>query len=298
MAVPGFSQVSKLGAAGKALAKQSSRLVPNISSKLVKVRYGLTVQSLQVLQEVHTQRVAGLLTDPSVNMPERMRLLEKYNEESSVALADLTERMNREYAQWSDILLRERNPHFLPKKDPAIPGMLALSPEPTEFPHLSPRLFREWAAVIPAFEEVPEEVNGLVAALRKKLMTMELEVLRESQKYLKARAEIDPMDNFSANRYYRGQMSRASRQLLRLSKESAQCMADLVYVLNLYPTLYKDSLTLLASKLDGGLQTEFTEYLRARIRVPKIQSPAKRRVIGFYQPNEPLPHGTEITAPK
>lgn len=297
LSVPGFSQVAKLGAAGNALAKQTAGLGGrNISSKLLKVRYGLTAQSMQVFQQVHTEQVAALLTDASLEHAQRMQLLEKLNNESALALADLNEQMSREYAQWGDLLLRERNPNFLPKKDASIPGLLAVSPRPEQYPNMSPRFFREWAAVIPVFEDLPDEVGGLIGALRKKLVTMELEVVQENQRYLAAKEKVDPLGQYAVNRFYQTQMRRSVRRLLHLSKESAQCVADLVYVLNLYPSFYKDPLTLLAAKLDGGLQTDFTVYLRAKIRVPKASS--VRPVIGFNRAQNPSLRGKELTEPK
>lgn len=230
---------------------------------------------------MHAQQVAAVLTDASLETAARLEILEQLKDQSAQTLAALNAQLTKEMAQWGDLLLRERNPNFLPKKDSSIPGLLAKSSNASQYQNISPVFFREWAASIPEFEEVPEEVNGLIGALRKRLMAMELEIVNESAAYIKAKDKLDPLGNPSANRFYQGQMRGALIRLNRLSKESAQCVADLVYLLNLYPSFYSDSLKLLAAKLDGGLQTPFTTYLRAKIRVPKTPS---RRPIGFNQP--------------
>ena len=98
---------------------------------------------------------------------------------------------------------------------------------------------------------------------------------------MRAKAQLNPADPFNSNRYYQKQMTKSNRALLKISKESAQCVADLVYLLNLYPSLFKESLTLLASKLDNGLQTEFTAYLRQQIDIP-VQKESSTRPVGFY----------------
>lgn len=279
LSVSGFSQISKLGAAGKALAKQSAKTGGlNLSSKILKSRYALTAQSLQVTQQLHAQQVAAVLTDASLETAARLKILEQLKDQSAQTLAALNAQLTKEMAQWGDLLLRERNPNFLPKKDSSIPGLLAKSSNASQYQNISPVFFREWAASIPEVEEVPEEVNGLIGALRKRLMAMELEIVNESAAYIKAKDKLDPLGDPSVNRFYQGQMRGALIRLNRLSKESAQCVADLVYLLNLYPSFYSDSLKLLAAKLDNGLQTPFTTYLRAKIRVPK--TPA-RRPIGF-----------------
>ncbi len=290
LSVPGFAQGGKLAkTAGKALVQKPSKVVRNISSKELLARYQLYAQSIRTLQQVHAQQAAAALIDPQLEQAARMAYLEKLNAESAAALSELTANMKKEYAKWADVLLRERNAKYLPKKDPAIPGLLAFSPDPLRQPHMTPRFYREWLDTIPEYEDLPEEFSGLVFALRKKLHTMDVEVVQAVRAYMKAKVRLDPTDE-AVSRYYRKQMREANRELLRLSKESAQCVADLVYLLNLYPTLFKDSLKLLANQLDTSMQTEFTTYLRARIKEPKKKF-LNARPVGFNNnsaPNEPM----------
>lgn len=90
LSVSGFSQISKLGAAGKALAKQSAKTGGmNLSSKILKSRYALTAQSLQVTQQVHAQQVAAVLTDASLETAARLEILEQLKDQSAQTLAAL-----------------------------------------------------------------------------------------------------------------------------------------------------------------------------------------------------------------
>lgn len=279
LSISGFAQANKVvPAAAETLAKQAPKVANNISSKLLRSRYLMSVQSINTLQQVHAQQVAAVFANNEVELALRTQVISQLKEQAAVSLAELTAQMDKEYAQWADALLRERDPHFLPKKDPAIPGLLAWSPDTKQAAHLTPRFFREWTATIPDYEELPEEVSGLVFALRKRLATIETEIFQAMQSYMKAKMQLNPTDNFNANRFYRKQMAQANRTLLRLSKESAQCVADLVSILNLYPSLFKNSMILLAAKLDGTMQTEFTEYIRKQIDVPVQKATAP---VGF-----------------
>lgn len=286
-----FGQLSKLGpSVGKALATKqpAAAQAAKVSSKVLKANYLLTNQSIQLFQQIHMQKVANVFADTELEAAVAQSVVEQMQQEAAVSLAALTAKMDKEYAQWADALLRERNPNFLPKKDPSIPGLLALSPDPKQKIHITPRFFREWAATIPAYEELPEEVAGLIAALRKRLIALETDTFKETRLYMKARSHLNPVDDFNSNRYYQKQMAKSNRALLNISKESAQCVADLVYLLNLYPSLFKDSLTLLAAKLDHSLQTEFTAYLRRQIDLPP-QKENISRPVGFQQDRKQPP---------
>lgn len=211
--------------------------------------------------------------------------------------------MEKEYAQWADVLLRERNPNFLPKKDSSIPGLLAQSPDPKKYPHMTLRFYREWLSLIPDYEELPEDFGVLVSALKKRLDAIDVDIKVQHAAFLKAKKELDAVDEFELKRFYRKQMRDASRRMVKLSKEAAQCVSDLVYMLNLYPSLFKESLTLLAAKIDNGLQTEFNTYLRSKINIPSQRAKSLvKRPLGFTTapiPKEPeLPHGITFTGHK
>lgn len=54
--------------------------------------------------------------------------------------------------------------------------------------------------------------------------------------------------------------------------------------MNLYPSLYKDALALVAIKLDTyPVKTDFVKYLRGKVRLPSTikKEDAPRRKIGF-----------------
>lgn len=72
----------------------------------------------------------------------------------------------------------------------------------------------------------------------------------------------------------------------KLSREAAQCVADMVSLLKLYPALYNQSLTLLAAKLDVlGYTTPFIEYIRPALPASGLEEAAEaspRKVVrGF-----------------
>ncbi len=271
---------------GKALFANSSKRIGNVSSKLLQARYILASQSLETLQRINSQRIQALLSEENIESAIRAERLERFKEEAANSMAMFSAQVDKEYAQWADALLRERDPNFLPKKDAAIPGLLAFSPNPERVAHMTPRVFREWAFLIPTYDNLPLEVNGLIVGLRKKLSVMEMEIFKSIDQYNKAKSKLQTSDVMNTNRFYHKQMIQAERNLLRLSKESAQCVSDLVYILNLYPSVFEDSLKQLTLKLNFSLQTEFTSYLRKQIQIPTQK---EKGPIGFQtrQSNSP-----------
>lgn len=278
--VPVFSQPSKkILTLGKELVGQSAKApAVNYSSKVLRAQYMLTSQSLTELQEVYSQQLQQIFTDNSLTPAIQAQVLRQLQKSSASTLAMLGSQQVKEYAQWADGVLRERSPKFLPAKDPSIPGLLALSPEPKKYPHMTLRFFREWMHTIPMHEEFPEEVPLLIDALRKRASTIETEMLYVNRKYLKAKKQLDASQDFEVIRFYRKQAMAYSRELVRLSKEAAQCMSDLLYLLNLYPAVYHNSLALLAAKIDASMPTDFTDYLRKKINIPV----GKEHHIGFH----------------
>ena len=200
-----FGQLSKLGPeVGKALVTKqpAAARAAKVSSKVLKANYLLTNQSIQLFQQIHLQKLADVFANPELEAAVAQSLVEQMQQQAAVSLAALTAKMDKEYAQWADALLRERNPNFLPKKDPSIPGLLAFSPNSKENMHITPRFFREWAATIPVSEELPEEVAGLIAALRKRLIALEADTFKETRLYMKAKSHLNPVDDLNVNRYY------------------------------------------------------------------------------------------------
>ena len=291
LAVPGSAQAGK---APVVAAKQVKHITSafktrpaagaRVSSKVLKQQYALISNSLAMAQQVHNQQVAQVLTDASLAAKERLAVLEQLNTETAQLTASLNERALKAQAQWGENLLLERNPNFLPKKDANIPGMLSESAKPTEYPDMSPAFFREVVALVPEYEELPEEVNMLAVALGKKLGLMEQTITQLKDVKLAANKKIALTENEMEKRFYRNQVKKADRELAKISKQAAQAAADLVDLMNLYPSLYKDALTLVAAKLDTyPVKTEFVKYLRGKVRLPSTvkTEEAPRRRIGF-----------------
>lgn len=305
LSVAGWAQPNKLPAVAKAVLKSGGKAAAaaNVSSKIYRANYVLTSQSLSALTQIYAQQVAQTLIDPALKQAVRMQVLEQLKAQSAENLAALNAQLSKEYAQWADVLLRERNPKFLPKKDSSIPGVLAVSPDPKKYPHMTLRFYREWIDTIPKIGELPEEFTGLINALGKRLETIEVEMNYQYTQLTTAKKQLAGQDDVEIKRFYRKQLMSASRRLVSLSKEAGQCLADMVSLLNLYPSVFRDSLLLLAAKIDNSLQTEFNDYLRARINIPSQRAPTvKNRPMGFIPPTQQktpdIPHGTTFTGYK
>lgn len=291
LAVPGSAQAGKAPVvAAKQVKTVTSAFktrvptVPNVSSKVLKQQYALVSRSLAIAQQVHSQQVAQVLTDASLVAKDRLAVLEKLDAETAELTASLNERAMKAQAQWGERLLQERNPNFFPKKDSDIPGMLSESAKPTEYPDMSPAFFREVIALVPEYEELPEEVNMLAVALGKKLGFMEQTITQLKEVKLAANKKIVMSETEMEKRFYRNQVKKADRELAKLSKQAAQAAADLVDLMNLYPSLYKDALALVAIKLDTyPVKTDFVKYLRGKVRLPSTikKEDTPRRKIGF-----------------
>ena len=291
LAVPGSAQAGKAPVVAAKQVKTVTNAfktrvptVPNVSSKVLKQQYALVSRSLAIAQQVHSQQVAQVLTDASLVAKDRLAVLEKLDLETAELTASLNERAMKAQAQWGVRLLQERNPNVFPKKDSDIPGMLSESAKPTEYPDMSPAFFREVVALVPEYEELPEEVNMLAVALGKKLGFMEQTITQLKEVKLAANKKIVMSETEMEKRFYRNQVKKADRELAKLSKQAAQAAADLVDLMNLYPTLYKDALALVAIKLDTyPAKTDFVKYLRGKVRLPSTikKEDAPRRKIGF-----------------
>lgn len=291
LAVPGSAQAGKAPVVAakqvKTVTNAFKTRVPavvNVSSKVLKEQYSLVSRSLAIAQEVHRQQVAQVLTDASLAVQDRLALLEQLDAETATLTASLNERAMKAQAQWGERLLQERNPNFFSKKDSDIPGMLSESAKPTEYPDMSPAFFREVVALVPEYEELPEEVNMLAVALGKKLGFMEQTITQLKEVKLAANKKIVMSETEMEKRFYRNQVKKADRELAKLSKQAAQAAADLVDLMNLYPSLYKDALALVAIKLDTyPVKTDFVKYLRGKVRLPSTikKEDAPRRKIGF-----------------
>lgn len=260
-------------------------LTRHVSSKLLQVQYGLSVNNLSMMRQFYATRGAEILANNQLEYAVRMSQLAKLNDEASQALLSLEKQVQKEYAQWGEALLRERNANFLGPKDRQAPPLFIAQPveEITHAP-ITPRFFREWAALIPNYEAVPSEVNGLIAALRKTLGTEELNLNIELKRYHETQQALKKgLLSPEQVRQYAVTLKQIERRVDNLSHNAAQLVIDLVHLCNLYPSLYADSLKLLAVKLDMlPQQTVFSHYIRAQIAIPPTPQPKQHvRIRGF-----------------
>ncbi len=260
----------------------------NVSSKNLARELGLNENAIKILTSVQNQQIAAILTSDQIPDAQRAQVLEITNKKNAALAENLHKLRNKLHAQWAEALLRERNPKFLPKKDRSIPGLLAFSPDPAKHAHMTPRFFREWLTTVPtSVQGAPDELGGLLFALTKKLHTLDLATTQAVRSYMRAKVRLEP-GNEVVNRPLRRQMREANRELLKISKESAQAMSDLVDLMNLYPNTFGNWLQSLAYTLDNSMQTEFIKYLRAKIKVDVKQNIQNRRRIGFTESSEPV----------
>lgn len=260
----------------------------NVSSSLLRVRYQMSSNNLQVLQQVYAQQGVDILMEPKLEEALRMAQLDALNSDAAKTLLGLENRVAHDYALWGEALLRERNPNFFSAKDPSIPSLFEVPPVfPLHNDLLTPRFFREWAALIPAYDTIPEDVNVLVAALRRKIGKAEVDLGTELKKFYSAKSRLEKSEKLEENRQARRDMTRSMNKIKSISKETAQQVADLLHLINLYPTLYADNIKQLAVKLDAlPKATPFSQYIRKKIAIPVPPPPTRRKKIGFIGDNE------------
>ena len=302
LSVPGFAQANKAGTVAKALTQPTKKLVAsNLSSKVYKANYALTTETLNAFKQIYTQQVAAVLLEKNFTDAVRMQVLDQLKKQSAENLAKLQAQMEKEYAQWADAALRERNPRFLPKKDSSIPGLLAISPDPKKYPHITIRFYREWLDTIPEYEGLPDGFSLLLDGLKKRLDSLDADMKTQYNIFVKAKKQLHEQDSFEMQRFYRKQMKTASRNLVRLSKEAAQCVSDVVYMLKQYPSLFQNSLTLLAKKIATNLKTDFNAYLSEKLQIKVTIKSNTPNAVGFKRAEEKpleIPTGQTFTGHK
>lgn len=302
LSVPGFAQANKAGTVAKALTQPTKKLVAsNLSSKVYKANYALTTETLNAFKQIYTQQVAAVLLEKNFTDAVRMQVLDQLKKQSAENLAKLQAQMEKEYAQWAAAALRERNPRFLPKKDSSIPGLLAISPDPKKYPHITVRFYREWLDTIPEYEGLPDGFSLLLDGLKKRLDSLDADMKTQYNIFVKAKKQLHEQDSFEMQRFYRKQMKTASRNLVRLSKEAAQSVSDVVYMLKQYPSLFQNSLTLLAKKIATSLKTEFNAYLSEKLQIKVTIKSNAPNAVGFKRAEEKpleIPTGQTFTGHK
>lgn len=270
-----------LDKAAQEAAKTSKRGI-NISSKQLKSQLKMSITSSQLAQSVHQQKITAVMLEESLDYATKMAMLKQINAEDAKLLKDWTETVTAERMRWAEALVRERNPKFLPPKDKEIPGLLTMSPI-EGVSDLTPFYLREWARLIPLPQQTPEQFRGLILGLRQQLIRHDMRFRALEERMLKTEARLEQEGKQVPEVFFVSQVE-------KLSKESAQCVADLVSLLNLYPALYNESLKLLAAKLDVlGYTSPFIEYIRPQLPASGLEAEAAiedtpRKVVrGFAQ---------------
>lgn len=263
---PCFAQISKQPAQTLVkevakLAKKTGKHVPNISSKQLKAKLKLSILSSQMAQNAHQQKAMAIMLAQEADAAQKVALLKQLNEQDAPVLQEWTQTVTTDRLRWATALVRERNAKFLPPKDKDIPGLIAFSPL-EDAPDLLPGFFREWARLIQLYPATPEQYQGLILGLRQQLIRLDVRYREWEEKALKSQKMLTAAGKPEPEIYFVSQLD-------KLSRESAQCVSDLVDLLNLYPSLYNQSLNLLAAKLDALPYTsKFLEYIRPQILIP------------------------------
>lgn len=263
---PCFAQISKQPAQTLVkevakLAKKTGKHVPNISSKQLKAKLKLSILSSQMAQNAHQQKAMAIMLAQEADAAQKVALLKQLNEQDAPVLQEWTQTVTTDRLRWAAALVRERNPKFLPPKNKDIPDLIAVSPR-EDAPDLTPAYFREWARLIPLYSSTPEQYQGLIVGLRQQLIKLDIQYRMLEERVFKSEKILKQAGKPLPQYYYISQID-------KLSREAAQCITDLVFLLNLYPAVYNQSLALLAAKLDAlPYTTPFLKYIRPQILIP------------------------------
>lgn len=259
------------------VARKAANRAKNISSKQLKAQLKQNLITSQLANQIAQKNLAGVMLDQSLDNAQKKALIQKMNEENAAILKEWSEQITISRMRWAEALVRERNTKFLPPKDKDIPGLIAFAPK-EGMPDLDPYYFREWARLIPLVQETPEQFQGLIIGLRQRLIHLDMRYRDLLEKAIKTEERFIKEGKPLPERYFVSQER-------KLSKEAAQCLSDLVSLLNLYPALYKDSFMLLAVKLDQlGYTTPFIEYIRPQIPVEDLRPKLKKAAAGKERP--------------
>lgn len=272
--------------AAKQIAKQTTKKAARkqtayIGSKRLLAQVQLANQNQAAAQLVAQQRTMQIVLQEELTFAQKIALIEKYRKEDARVLKELTEIHNKELFAYGKELYRERSHHFLPAKEKNIPGLFAVSADPARYANISPRYFTEFINLIPQYDNVPGEVNGLIIYLSRNLLKLDKKMLDASQRIIETERYISAATNMAEKGRLIGTRNRLNGELSRYSKEAAQNMTDLVHILNSYPHAYESSLTLLAVNLEKTFPTPFTKFLRAKIKVDLPKDATPRRKVGF-----------------
>ncbi|GEM_PF-6745632 len=300
-------------------AEQAAKLekvtkVPESSKVLT--RYQLSLVPLQVAREAYDEKIYKILHS-KMSDETKIKKINQLTEQTSPFLATLLEQNAKLYSQWGKELLKERDPKFLPpvNKMPQVPKLFS----PTERVDVlanpntvTPRFFREWAKLIEsdADAEVPPEVEAMITVLGSRLETAEIFFNKEIFKQRAAHKKLQTDREHLAKHIE--EIFNSQMRLSRLATKSARDVTDMIFLCNLYPSVYEESLMDLASKIDIlHTQTPFTTFIRQQLNIPERirvrgfmgeelfgnPQPAQmmeRRTIGFQSPSLQPPEPIEV----
>ena len=299
----------------KTLIKKSAKPTAVQTSRQILTQYQLNLGVLEAAQRNYDQQIAGILASSSMSDAKKLAKINALTEKTSPFLASLLEEDARLFSQYGKALLKERDPKFLPPEKimPQIPELFS-STERVEVlsnPNtVSPRFFREWARLLEHDVDVPPEIEAMLTTLGSNLETAEIIFNRELFKQRVAREKLQTdRDNLAKHieEIFNSQM-----RLARLSEKSAHDVTDMVFLCNLYPSIYEESLMNLASQIDIlQTQTPFTTFIRQQLNVPERirvrgfmgndpfggpqpMRPTERRAIGFQSPSIQPPEPIEV----
>ena len=256
------------------------------SSYVLHEKYLLVSNNLQSLREQYIAKgTTALLSEEETEAASRLSNLTPIHQEGLPLLTSLSKQQKQLKALWEEALVQERNPNFLSRKTAA--DVLLFEVEPvTKMSELaiSPRFFREWAALIDqsTLAEISETLAGLAGGLRADLINLEKDCATLTRIYLQAQEQAQNTALSAEEIMQAKKMMDITKGALRkVSHKAAQDVLDLVHLLNLYPSVSNDYLIILAGKLDElKEQNAFTKMLRSKIPIKKAADSEPRR-IGF-----------------
>ena len=264
----------------KEVAQGTKEIVKVPKSRELLTRYQLSLTPLDATRASYDEKVNKIL---SSKIPDNKKIekITALTEKTAPFLATLLERNARLYSQWGKELLKERDPKFLPprSKMPQIPELFSPSErvEVLANPNtVSPRFFREWTNdLVEPNADVPLEVEAMITSLSSNLETADMLFNNELAKQRELRAKLSTDRDFLQKHIE--EIFNSQMRLSRLAITSARDVTDLIFLCNLYPTIYEEPLAQLAARLDIlNTQTPFTRFIRRQLNVPE-----RIRVRGF-----------------
>lgn len=277
-------------------AEQAAKLekvtkVPESSKVLT--RYELSLVPLQAAREAYDENIYKILHS-KMSDETKIKKINQLTEQTSPFLATLLEQNAKLYSQWGKELLKERDPKFLPpvNKMPQVPELFS----PTERVDVlanpntvTPRFFREWAKLIESDADVPPEVEAMITVLGSRLETAEIFFNKEIFKQRAAHKKLQTDREHLAQHIE--EIFNSQMRLSRLATKSARDVTDMIFLCNLYPSIYEESLMDLASKIDIlHTQTPFTTFIRQQLNIPeriRVKGFMGEELFGNPQPIQP-----------